>query len=119
MLHILGPFLKDSRAHYRKICLFRASTVCREQTHGKESFAVTRHDQLTAKFKLTAYLQATHGTLWLTAMVPSRPTAKDSSRRTAQIAHGKPLVHGKDHGKLTANSTTRQTANRGPHQRHV
>jgi hypothetical protein len=105
--------------HYRKICLFRASTLGREQTHGKESFAVSRHDQRTAKSMLTAYLQRTHGTLWLTAMVSSRPTAKRSTRRTAQIAHGKSLAHGKDHEKLTANCTARQTAERGPHQRHV
>jgi hypothetical protein len=36
----LGASMGNS--HYRKIRLFRASTLCREQTHDKENFAVSR-----------------------------------------------------------------------------
>jgi hypothetical protein len=66
--------------HYRKICLFRAFLLCREQTHGKETFAVSRHGQPTAKLDDTAQLTTAHGEPAAHGRLRQRLTAKQATR---------------------------------------
>jgi hypothetical protein len=47
--------------HYRKICLFRAPSLCRGSMHGIKSYAVSQHVQPTAKHQLTVYQTTAHG----------------------------------------------------------
>jgi hypothetical protein len=66
--------------HYRKIYLFRAFPLCREQTHGKETFAVSRHGQPTAKLDDTAQLITAHGEAKAHGRLQQRLTAKQGTR---------------------------------------
>jgi hypothetical protein len=72
--------MKDPLNHYRKICLFRAFPLCREQTHGKESFAVSRVCQPTANLDDTAQLNTAHGEAKAHGRLQRRLTAKQGTR---------------------------------------
>jgi hypothetical protein len=57
-----------------------SSVRCHEQTHGKETFAVSRYGQPTAKLEDTAQLTTAHGEPAAHGRLRQRLTAKQATR---------------------------------------